>query len=375
MSHPLRVTLFTKIVTHYRLKFHELVRENLAQHGVEYVVCYSEPNADEKLKGDTVDISWGRKVSIFEKGRGVAIQAGVREFLSSNLSISTQENRLLLNYYFQIIRSSKHKFAFFGHGRNFQSRNPSSLSERWKRIWATKVDWWFGYTEETRRHVEALGFPSERITIFNNSIDTSELRNKAATVSAERLAELRADMKLGAHTGIFVGGIYPDKRISFLVEAVDLIRVRVPDFNLIVVGGGTGLSALTKVARDKPWIRVMGPRFDTEKVELMMLAQVFMMPGLMGLAILDAGALGLPVATTAFPWHSPEIAYLEPERNGIMVQEWENVEAYAKGVADLLLDPLRQEAMSKAARIIAEQYSVEAMAARFSLGILDALAA
>ncbi|KQN01156.1 hypothetical protein ASE82_16925 [Sphingomonas sp. Leaf230] len=106
----------------------------------------------------------------------------------------------------------------------------------------------------------------------------------------------------------------------------------------------------------------------------MLLGQVFMMPGLIGLAILDAGAAGLAIATTDFPWHSPEIAYLEPGVSGLKVADWENPEAYAAEVAALLLDRPALDRMRAAARSMAERYSIEAMAQNFASGVLKALA-
>jgi glycosyltransferase involved in cell wall biosynthesis len=110
-----------------------------------------------------------------------------------------------------------------------------------------------------------------------------------------------------------------------------------------------------------------------EKVELMTLGHVFMMPGLMGLAILDAGVAGLAIATTAFPWHSPEIAYLEPEISGVKVADWENPQAYAAAVCALLSDPDRLASMAGAARAMADRYSIETMAGNFATGAMEAL--
>ena len=56
-----------------------------------------------------------------------------------------------------------------------------------KRIWATRCDWWFAYTETSREIVETYGFPRQRITVFHNAIDTSEIRRLVAQVDNRRL--------------------------------------------------------------------------------------------------------------------------------------------------------------------------------------------
>lgn len=361
---------------HYRASFHERLRERLVEHGVDYTVVYCDPGEENRKKRDTVDISWGRKVARTELPGGLVYQHGLREALRCDLVIVQQENSLAINYLLILASMARlKKLAYFGHGRNFQSRSPDGLSERWKRFWATKVDWWFGYTEETRRYIELLGFPAERITVFNNAVDTSEVRTTIAAVTPERLAKLRGELGIGDDpVGVFVGGLYEDKRLPFLVDAAELIRARVPNFTLIVAGGGEQFPLMQELAVSRPWIKVLGPRFGADKVELMLLGKLFLMPGLVGLAVVDAGAAALPTVTTAYPYHSPEIAYIEHGSNGIVVTDWENPQAYADAVADLLEDPTRLAPMRVAAERMATELTIEAMADRFAEGVLKSLA-
>jgi len=361
---------------HYRYPFHERLRERLALHDVDYRVVYSDPPEENRQKRDTVDIAWGIKVPTTTIG-GLAYQHGLREALKADLVIVQQENKLALNYFLNIASMiGLKRVAYFGHGRNFQARDRSSRAERWKRFWATRVNWWFGYTDETRKHIESLGFPASRITVFNNAVDTGTVRQQIAAVTPERLAHRRAELGLtGTHVGVFVGGLYEDKRLDFLIESACQTRARVPDFEMLVIGGGPAFETLKTQAAPHPWIHVLGPKFGPDKIELMLLGQLFLMPGLVGLAILDAAAAGLPIVTTAFPWHSPEIAYLDDGISGLIVQDWENPVAYGDAVAEILLDPERLAAMREQARAVSARYTIEAMADRFAEGVLKALQA
>lgn len=372
-----RVVFITAVVTHYRVAFHEQVRATLAVAGVTYDLVYSAPQGAEAAKRDTVSLPWATQVPVRPMLGGRAVWQSIWPKLrGADLVVLGQENRFLHNYLLQLApRALRPRIALWGHGRSFQARNPNSLAERWKRTWAKRADWWFGYTEETRRHIEALGFPGNRITVFNNSVDTWQVRNMVDAVTQQRLHALRGELGLaGAHVGVFVGGIYPDKRMAFLIEAADLIRRKIPDFELLVIGGGSDMPVVEQLAASRPWLHVMGPRFGVEKVELMMLGQLFLMPGLVGLAILDAGTAGLPMATTRFPWHSPEIAYLDPGVNGIMVDDWQDSQAYADAVVEVLANPNRLETMRDNARALGRTYTIEAMARNFSDGVLRALA-
>jgi glycosyltransferase involved in cell wall biosynthesis len=370
-----RVSYIFPVSHHYRAPFHERLRALLAEQDVDYTVVYCAPGEENRNKGDTIDIAWGHKVGVTALPGGLIYQHGLKQAMKSDLVIIQQENKLLLNYILTIAsRIGVKKIAYFGHGRNFQSRDRDGRSERFKRFWATKVNWWFAYTEETRAHIRLLGFPNERITVFNNSVNTALMRQQLTASTEESRAVLAESIGLvGNNVGVFVGGVYPDKRMAFLIDAADRIRGEIPDFELIVVGGGSDLPLVSKLAQTRPWVHVMGPRFGQEKVELMALGHVFMMPGLMGLAILDAGTAGLAIATTAFPWHSPEIAYLEPGISGLKVADWEDPEAYAREVTALLLDRSALELMRQGARAMADRYSIEAMAENFASGVLKAL--
>lgn len=372
-----RVVYIFPISHHYRAPFHRELRRLLAARDVDYTVVYCAPSGENLRKGDTVDIPWGHQVARTALPGGMTWQHGLRHALRADLVIVQQESSLALNYPLCLASLlGVKKVAYFGHGRNFQSRRPQGLAERWKRFWATKVDWWFGYTEETKRHIAALGFPIDRITVFNNAVDTSEVRSLVAATNLERLQARRLELGIiGKSVGVFVGGLYEDKRLTFLVDAADRIRIQVSDFELIVIGGGDQLPLIQELAITRPWIKVLGPRFGADKVELMLLGHLFLMPGLVGLAVVDAGACKLPTVTTAFPYHSPEIAYVQHEVNGVIVPDWEDPEAFANAVSRLLQDPVRLAAMRTAAEQMAEGLSIEAMANRFAAGVLKALTA
>lgn len=375
-----RVLFITRVVQTYRGPFHDQVRARLEQADIRYEVAQGEPDPMFRVRNDTITLPWANIVRTRSIGIGPARllwQPLVGAARKADLVIIGQENKYLLNYLLQLGRGSVFgKVALWGHGRNFQSREPDGAAERWKRLWATRADWWFAYTDESRRHVATLGFPPERITVFNNAVDTGGLQRLAAAVSEAEIAALRAGLGVsGDNVAIFVGGLYSDKRLDFLVSAADRVRARISDFTLIVVGGGEEKAKMDAAAVSRPWLIVAGPRFDSEKAALMRMAKLFLMPGLLGLAVLDAGAMGLPVVTTRYPWHSPEIAYLRDGETGAIVDRWTDVDAYADAVATLLTDEATRSAMALAARRHAATFTIEAMAERFADGIAAALAA
>ena len=367
--------VYTFPISHrFRAPFHHLLRARLARDGIAYdYVCAASENLG---KGDTVSIEWAILTPLIHlkiAGRNLLwhkVGAAIRD---ADLVILQQQNNLLANYLVQITRRlTGRRVAFFGHGRNFQAANPNSLGERWKRFWATKVHWWFAYTEETARLLESYGFPRARITVFNNAIDTTAIARERAALDPARLAALRADLVQGSdNVGVYVGGIYAEKRIAFLLASARAIRAKVPDFHLLVIGAGPDAGLLEAAPED--WVHYIGPRFGMEKTELVALAKVWLMPGLVGLAVLDSFAYETPMVTCALPYHSPEFAYLENGVNGVVVKDAESVKAYAQAVVVLLGDERWRLRLVAGAAQARARYSVEAMAERFAEGVKAAL--
>ncbi len=345
--------------------------------GVDYRLVYSPPNRKEATKNDLVRVDWAEEVrtQYFGKDSEFCWQSVLGHARRSDLTIIGQENKLLANYLLQAARLfGGPKIAFFGHGRNFQAADHDSPSERLKRFLIDKVDWWFSYTERSAGIVAQSGFPLERITVFNNAIDTSAIRTELAAISPAERAATRDGLFSGSeNVGVYIGGLYRLKRISFLIDAAKRIRQAVPDFNLLIIGGGEDTHIAEAAARDNEWIHYAGPKFGPEKTLLVSLGRVLLMPGLVGLSILDSFAYGTPLVTTDVPYHSPEIDYLVNGVNGVIVREQDSTEAYASAVIRILRDEKCREHLMAGSDKALRTYTIEAMAERFSDGVIQAL--
>jgi glycosyltransferase involved in cell wall biosynthesis len=121
------------------------------------------------------------------------------------------------------------------------------------------------------------------------------------------------------------------------------------------------------------WIHYLGAKNDVEKVPYWAISKLLLMPGAVGLVVLDSFALGIPMVTTAVQTHGPEIDYLDDGVNGIIVPEWDSAESYAIAVVNLLRDESRRQKMSENCLSVSENYTVEKMAEFFAKGICSAL--
>ncbi|WP_194286375.1 glycosyltransferase family 4 protein [Rhodocyclus gracilis] len=369
-----RVVIIQRRMTHYRIPLFELMRRSLAEAGIDLIVVYGDATAEEQKKNDAGTLHWGIYVPCrYWLGGRICWQNAHAETQAADLVVVTQENRLLFNYVMGMLHRPK-KIAFWGHGRNFQARDRNSLSEHFKRRVALTPDWWFAYTRMSESVlIGDVGFPRKRITVLNNSIDTCALRRLLNDITDEQLRETRAALALGdGPVGLAISSLHADKKIDFLIAAAHRIRERVADFQLLIVGDGPLRATVEHaVIEADGWIHWLGARTGQDKARLLKLARIVLNPGMVGLGILDAFVSQRPLVTTAYEFHSPEVAYLEHGVNGLMVAD--DPETYADAVVALLADESLYRRLQQGCARSIESISLETMAARFCGGIIQCL--
>jgi L-malate glycosyltransferase len=371
-----QVLIIEAQIKQYRLPFYELLVERLRGESIELQVGYSDPPPVEASKKDNCDLpAWyGKKVEGYWLLREkLLFQPLLPAALRAELVIVDQGNRFLLNHILlPFSRAGIKRVAFWGLGENRQDgRWP--LSEWYRRKTLNWVSWWFAYTKGTARYLTDNGVPGSKITAVDNAVDTTQLRKQVGSISPEQRFALREALGISsaASVGIFCGMLDKVKGLPFLLEAAKQIHLRVPEFHLIVVGGGPEEHYIQTSVQGVPWVHFMGPRFAEEKSKLIAISDVFLMPGRVGLVILDAFAAGLPLLSTRLKIHGPEIEYLEEGTNGLLSEP--EVSAFADMVSSLLsnretLARLRCGALESGAK-----YTIDNMVANFELGIRQCL--
>jgi glycosyltransferase involved in cell wall biosynthesis len=356
----------------YRLPFYLSLNEALRREGIRLTVAYSDPPPAEALKKDTCDLptDFGMKVNGFWLWpKRVLFQPLLGTALRSDLVIIDEGNRFLLNHLLLLLsRLGLRRVAFWGLGVNRQV-DAIRFSEWYRRCTLNWTCWWFAYTKGTARYLESQGVPGSRITAVQNSADTRGISEGVARLSSHDKLALRARLGISplGRVGIFCGILEESKKLPFLLESSRIIKSRIPGFNLIIIGDGPQRTLVQQLGQDLPWVHLVGPKFGEEKAEFMATSDVFLLPGRVGLAVLDAFAAGLPMLTTRIPIHGPEIEYLEEGVNGLMSDPY--AEAYADAVTSVLSSSELQKRLRAGAIICSEKYSIENMVANFQTGI------
>ena len=223
------------------------------------------------------------------------------------------------------------------------------------------------------REVAVLGVPEERITVVQNATDTREFRNHILSIKDCEIDLLRTELRINndASVGLFCGMLDSVKGIPFLIDCSKLIRSKLPEFHLILVGGGREQSAIQQLVQDFPWVHAVGPKFGRDKALFFKLSDLLVLPGRVGLVILDSFAAGLPLITVQIPIHGPEVEYLQEGVNGFMVPR--DVTTYADAVVRVLKDRGLLLRLRAGALKSADNYSIEAMVQNFRAGIVACL--
>jgi glycosyltransferase involved in cell wall biosynthesis len=372
-----KVVILIRLSAEYRVKFYELLSSKLREHGIELLVVYGQHNKYEKAEA-VPGLDCGRIIEnryLYIGKQFIVWQPAFRYLRNADLIITSHATRNLINYPLILFRFMLgHKLAFWGHGRNLQASNRNSISERLKRLTALYADYWFAYNDMSAEIVRNLGFPEKKIMSVNNAIDTNEYIRLSNQITDREIEEVKEkySIKEGDSVGIFCSRLYNMKRLDFFIESVRKVKEIVTDFHIIVIGDGPDRPVIEEFSQEnKHWFHYVGPRYGEEKVLYFSLAEFQLMPGLVGLHIVDSFALLTPIVTTDISIHSPEIIYLENGINGVMTEN--SLEAYVSEIVGLCKDKAYRDRLVDGCRKAREKYTIENMVNRFAEGIIIAL--
>ncbi|MCK6079046.1 glycosyltransferase family 4 protein [Microbacterium sp. EYE_5] len=302
-----RLTIIQPYVPTYRLPFFEAVRGSLADVGVEMEVIAGEPAGSQAARLDAVDAPWlrtvrQRRASLL--GRSFVVSNSSRWWANSDAVVAplmgSSPDALLL------AASKRRPFALWGHVGSYTSRANAvdRRIERWMMKRASAV---FAYTDSGARCAIQSGIRAENVFTLKNSIDTRALEGALRSVSADECSDYKRIRGITAkNIALFIGGIDSSKRIDLLVRALPFIP---DDIHLIVAGEGEEKHLLSSIPSER--ITLVGAVSGREKAILLKIADAIANPGRVGLLAVDALVAGVPVVTTNWEFHAPEIEYLE----------------------------------------------------------------
>jgi len=373
-----KVVILQRVLPHYRIAFFSRLYHLLKNNGISLSVLYGDEYSGTVPRTVHPEEEW----AVYIKNRYIRYRTteivwqGCLAYLRNekpDLVIIEQANRLLVNYLLLSLRVIRRlKLAYWGHGCNFQSDNRRSIREFIKLHLIKSVDWWFAYTKLSATIVENVGYSHKKITIVQNSIDTDKFKQSLTQTGDHDICELKSNLGIESENiALFCGGMYPDKKLPFLLESAVRIRSEIDDFNLILIGNGPDEHIARNMSEQYQWVHFVGGVFGDDRAAYFLMSELLLMPGLVGLAIVDSFIALTPMVTTDIPIHSPEISYLEHGKNGVMTSF--DIDEYVSEVVSYLSDKQKLGLLQKGCEKSAEYYTLEHMVKSYSEGVINCL--
>jgi len=373
-----KVLIIQRAIPHYRVSFFKELYARLNNTGIELSVIYSTGPKEGDPFHTNSSHPWGKRVKCFSLHRGarrITLQLiNPLKLDKFDMIIIEQANEHFLNPIIFFLRFIyRYKVAFWGHGKNRQCDSRHSISEALKRYMLNWSDWWFAYTPETTRYLIDRGVPESRITTVNNSTDTASFYAELIRVNELVIAKKKIELDIKSNNiGLFCGSMYAKRGLDFLIAAADEIREKVSDFHLILIGAGSAENLIEEAAHTRDWLHYLGPAYGAEKAVIFSMSKMLLMPGVLGLIVIDSLVSGVPIITVRSDQHGPEIDYLEDGVNGFITEPITTL--FAEKAVELFGDEKLYLNLKMNCINSSKKFNMQAMLDNFSCGISRCIA-
>jgi glycosyltransferase involved in cell wall biosynthesis len=264
----------------------------------------------------------------------------------------------------RLLQSHGRKQLFWGMGlaRRYggaSERDRRRVPEAVRRLMLSTCDHYLSYTEISTTNLLNRGYGAARITTLNNAVEALATPEQAMTAQ-------RVPFQI-----LFVASLVEDKEPLAAVAIVDRLRLLAPGATLHIVGGGPLRPQCEQASNGREWVHYHGPQRGQGLRELALASDIAIIPGRVGLAVLEMASAGLPMTTFAVSRHGAEIVYLKDGINGLFLSR--DINAAAKELGTLLTDRPALERMRHEALSMASKYTIRRMAVNFAHGVMASL--
>lgn len=167
-----------------------------------------------------------------------------------------------------------------------------------RRIWdmiagrvESRADHWLGYSSVAMAYFADRGYSSARCHWAGNVGDVEPYLRASSRL---------VDSSFAGPICLFAGSLVQGKRVDLLIQAWRLVVARFPDAQLVIAGSGPsgqGLESLVERLEIAGNVSLLG-RVEDDLAERMAAADLFVLPGLGGVALAEAMAAGTAVVTS-----------------------------------------------------------------------------
>lgn len=374
------ITVVEGELTHYRVPVYRRLRERV---GEPIVVYHGRPSPGSGLN----TIERGQDVGFSHEMLPGAWLANGRLHVTNPLRALREDSGIA------ILRHSARDLAFLpmlmafraqgvrvivwgqGYSRRRPFRPRRSAGD-WLHLQIVRAsDAYVCYTEAIRETL-ARYVPAGKLFVARNTLDTERLVDLRREFERYGRDSIRAEFGLDPR-GVYVsciGRLQARKRPEVLLEAQRLLRDEGVRFETLFIGAGPMSPTLEALADELDLgevVHFVGERYGDEAARYLFASDVMAMPGWLGLAVVHAFAMGVPVVSQMtgerdLIGHPPEAAYVRDGLNGHMAAEG-GAHEFAAALRTVLAD--RERLGRGAAEFVDRELSLDGMVDGFLAAI------
>jgi glycosyltransferase involved in cell wall biosynthesis len=215
---------------------------------------------------------------------------------------------------------------FWGHGLY---GNEKTVKKFFRLLFYRIADFHLIYGNRSRTLMLESGFSQDRIFTVYNSLNFHAHASYFADMNQDDISKLREELfpySFKEPVLIFLGRITREKKVHYLLNAIQILRNKGHKFNCLIVGAGEEL-AKVKDLRDalnlQDYVFLAGENHDeTLNAKYIMMADCCVSPGNVGLTAIHCLSLGTPVITHGnFGNQGPEVEVIIPGKTGQFFRE------------------------------------------------------
>lgn len=374
------IQVIEKELTHYRVPVFSRLQEALDE---DVVVYHGAPAPGSAL--NTVDR--GESLSFRHRRMATRWLLDSRAYVQ-NLTVPAVE---VGDARAVILRHSLRNLAFFpflwwcrlracpaiGWGQAYSRHRPfdpeGDLRDRMHLAVVQACDAYVCYSESIRERLSSF-VPREKLFVARNTLDVEKLAGWRRDLEREGVEAVRRSLGLDRSCYLsFVGRLMARKKLDVLIDLYEqLRREHGLELGLLILGDGPMRPQIEQSASERglDGIRFLGEKYEREAARYLFASDVMVMPGWLGLSVVHAMALGVPVvsqrAGPGLVGHPPEAGYLESGTTGFMTPP-DNLSKMTDAVLEILEN---RDDFSRAASAHAER---ELGQERMVRGFVDAI--
>ncbi len=280
-----------------------------------------------KLKNFSLYKIWGNSDKCSWK-RGIISLLFRKEYQNIMMHVET---RAVSDWILVLLKSlffrKKHLYTW-AHGWYGKESKVEAAMKLWLYRRLTRI---FVYGQHAKDLMVKNGVPEEKIFVIHNSLHYDE--QKALRESIQLSDIYKAHFGNDCPVIVFIGRLTKVKKLDQLVDALQILKQKGENYNLVFVGNGTEKEALEqKVANMElnEYVWFYGACYDEKtNAELLYNADLCVAPGNIGLTAMHSLVFGCPcVSHNCFKWQMPEFEAIHEGMTGSFF-EMNNVESLA----------------------------------------------